>query len=115
MKEFVLIFRHSDTAKEKPTPEQVKERMAWLARIAAENKLADKGKNLSVGSAKTVRSTTLVTDGPYVEVKEFISGFMVLKAETIDEAVQFARANPIFKMGGSVEVREVIVPGSSPL
>lgn len=115
MKEFVLIFRHSDTARETPTPEQMKERMDWLARIAAENKLVDKGKNLSVGNAKTVRSKTLLTDGPYAEVKEFISGFMTLEAETIDEAVEFARMNPIFAMGGFVEVREVIVPGSNPV
>jgi hypothetical protein len=114
MKEFVLIFRHSDTARETPTAEQMKERMDWLARIAAENRLTDKGKNLSVGGAKTVRSKTIVTDGPYAEVKEFISGFMVLKAESIDEAVEFAKMNPIFAMGGFVEVREVIAPGSSP-
>jgi len=89
--------------------------MDWLARIAAENKLADKGKNLSVGSAKTVRSKTFVTDGPYAEIKEFISGFMMLKAESIDEAVEFAKSNPIFEMGGFVEVREVIVSGARPV
>lgn len=115
MKEFVLIFRHSDTARETPTDEQMKERTDWLARIAAENKLVDKGKNLSVGSAKTVRSQTLLTDGPYVEIKEFISGFMILRAESIDEAVEIAKKNPVFAMGGFVEVREVIAPGSSPV
>lgn len=30
-----------------------------------------------------------------------------MQAETIDEAVEVAKANPIFKIGGSVEVREI--------
>ena len=34
MKEFVLIFRHTETAGETPTSEQMKERMEWLARLA---------------------------------------------------------------------------------
>ena len=114
MKEFVLIFRHSDTARETPTAAQMKERTEWLERIAAEGKLVDTGKNLSVGNAKTVRSEAMVTDGPYAEIKEFISGFVTVRAESMDEAVAFAKANPVFALGGFVEVREVIVPGSDP-
>lgn len=108
MKEFALIFRLNNVSDAKPSPEQIQERMNWLASIAAQNKLADKGNTLSVGSAKTVKPGNVITDGPYTEIKEFISGYVIVKTETIEEAVDLAKANTIFKIGGSVEVREVI-------
>mgnify|MGYP001190355814 CR=1 FL=1 len=110
MKEFALIFRLKDLADFQPSPEQMQERMNWLASIAAQNKLVDKGNTLLpiAGSAKTVKADDVVTDGPYTEIKEFISGYIVVKAETIDEAVAMAKGNPIFKVGGNIEVREVL-------
>jgi len=110
MKEFALIFRLKDISDFKPSPEQMQERMNWLAGLAAQNKLADKGNTLmpTPGSAKTVKPNNVVTDGPYTEIKEFISGFVVVKSETIDEAVELAKGNPIFKIGGNIEVREVL-------
>lgn len=111
MKEFALIFRLKDIADFKPTPEQMQERMNWLAGIASQNKLVDKGNTLLPGaaSARTVKPNNVVTDGVYTEIKEFISGYIVVKADTIDEAVEMAKANPIFaQVGGSIEVREVL-------
>lgn len=110
MKEFALIFRLNDNSDFKPSPEQMQERMNWLASIAAQNKLVDKGNTLLPipGSAKTVKPDNVVTDGPYTEIKEFISGYIVVKAESIDEAVEMAKENPIFKVGGNIEVREVL-------
>jgi len=110
MKEFALIFRLNDVADFKPSPEQMQERMNWLAGVAAQNKLVDKGNTLLPipGSAKTVKPDNVVTDGPYTEIKEFISGYIVIKADTIDEAVEIAKGNPIFKVGGNIKIREVL-------
>jgi len=111
MKEFALIFRLNDIQDFKPSPEQMQERMAWLASIVAQNKLVDKGNTLlpAPGSAKTVKPNNVVTDGPYTEIKEFVSGYVIVKAENIDEAVEIAKANPIFhQVGGNIEVREVL-------
>jgi len=111
MKEFALIFRLKDIADFKPSPEQMQERMNWLGSIAAQNKLVDKGNTFlpTQGSAKTVKPNNVVTDGPYTEIKEFISGYIVIKADNIDEAVEIAKANPIFdQVGGNIEVREVL-------
>lgn len=111
MKEFALIFRLKDIADFKPSPEQMQERMNWLAGIASQNKLVDKGNTLLPipGSAKTVKPNNVVTDGPYAEIKEFISGYIVVKADNIDQAVDMAKANPIFEqVGGSIEVREIL-------
>ena len=89
----------------------MQERMKWLGGIASQNKLADKGNTLLpiAGCAKTIKADKVVTDGPFTEIKEFISGYVVVKAENIDEAVEMAKANPIFEqVGGSIEVREVL-------
>ena len=111
MKEFALIFRLKNIADFKPSPEQMQERMNWLGSIAAQNKLVDKGNTLLPlpGSAKIIKADNIVTDGPYTEIKEFISGYIVIRANNIDEAVEIAKANPIFdQVGGNIEVREVL-------
>ncbi|WP_129717372.1 YciI family protein [Pedobacter sp. SYP-B3415] len=110
MKEFALIFRLKEGTNIKPSPEQMQERMAWLAGIAAQNRLVDKGNTLLpvAGSAKVVSGDDIVTDGPFTEIKEFISGYIVIRAASIDEAVELARGNPIFKIGGSIEIREAL-------
>lgn len=108
MKEFVLIFRLSNVEDFKPSPEQMQERMNWLAGIASQNKLVDKGNSLSPVNARTVRPDNVVTDGPYTEIKEFIAGYVIVRADSLDDAVELAKGNPVLKTGGNVEVREVI-------
>jgi hypothetical protein len=50
----------------------------------------------------------VVTDGPYAESKDLVTGSLVLQAASLDEAVQLARDCPVFDFGGSVEVRPVV-------
>ncbi|WP_143305403.1 YciI family protein [Chitinophaga vietnamensis] len=111
MQEFMLIFRNSDHAHQQPSPEVLQERMEWLDKIVAQQQLADQGNRLSSSLAKTVKPGAVVTDGPYTEIKEFISGYVVVKTHTLEEAVELAKANPILKYGGSVEVRAILRPG----
>jgi len=108
MNEFMLIFRLEKNTP--PSPEQIQERMNWLAGIAAQGKLVDKGNTLSAANAKTVRSRVSVTDGPFTEIKEFVSGYIIIRTDTIDDAVEIAKANPIFSLGGNIEVREILRP-----
>ncbi|TDQ79346.1 YciI family protein [Sphingobacterium yanglingense] len=110
MKDFMLIFRLKDVADFRPSPEQMQERMNWLASIAAQEKLVDKGNTLlpTMDAGRHISADQVVTDGPYTELKEFISGYIVIRTDTIDEAVEIAKQNPIFKIGGSIEVRELL-------
>jgi len=114
MKEFVLVFRNSNNPDFKPSPEQMQEVMStwmnWMGGIAAQNKLANSGNRLSVTNAKTVKPNSVVLDGPYTEIKEFINGYIVVKTANIDEAVDLAKGCPILKVGGNVEVRAVVTP-----
>src|SRR5690606_24361348 len=111
MKEFVLIFRLKDISDFRPTPEQMQERMNWLAGIASQNKLVDKGNTLLpfAGSAKNVKFTMEGTDGVCTEKNEFVSGYVVVKYVTIDGAVEIAKAYPLFdRVGGNIDIREVL-------
>jgi hypothetical protein len=65
----------------------------------------------STRDATTVRvrdDETLVTDGPYAEVKEALGGYFVLEVDTMDEAVDWAARIPGAEHG-AVEVRPVFV------
>jgi hypothetical protein len=58
---------------------------------------------------KTVRGRErTVTDGPYAESKDLVTGSLVLEATSLDEATELAKDCPVFEFGGSVEVRPVI-------
>jgi len=62
-------------------------------------------------TATTVRvqdGKTLVTDGPFVAVKEALGGYFVLEADDLDAAIEMASRVPAARLGGAVEVRPVV-------
>jgi hypothetical protein len=61
--------------------------------------------------ATTVRvqdGRTLVTDGPFVETKEAIGGYLVFEAGDLDAAIELAARIPAARLGGAIEVRPVV-------
>jgi hypothetical protein len=85
---------------------------AWFERWEKAGKIASGGAELdTVRKARTIRAgadgALVVTDGPYLELKEVVGGFVVLNADDIDEAVAIASEWPI-SGASSVEVRPVI-------
>jgi hypothetical protein len=62
-------------------------------------------------SATTVRvqnGEALLSDGPFVDAKEYIGGLFVLEADNLDEATALAARVPAARMGGAVEVRPIV-------
>jgi hypothetical protein len=62
-------------------------------------------------TATTVRvqdGKTLTTDGPFVETKEGIGGWLVFEADDLDAAIELAARIPAASMGGAIEVRPVV-------
>ncbi|HOP99002.1 MAG TPA: YciI family protein [Verrucomicrobiota bacterium] len=60
-----------------------------------------------LGGGKVVTAER-VTDGPFAEAKEIVGGFMIVSADTLEEAVEVARQSPgTWSPGSSVEVREI--------
>ena len=68
-----------------------------------------------VSTATTVRvrgDETLVTDGPFAELKETIGGYYVFECDSIDEACRWAAKIPAARHG-AIEVRPVYVDGGA--
>jgi len=110
MNEFILIFRHEDGLKV-ASPEQIqiwmKQTRDWMGVIAAQNKLSG-GIGLPFAEARVVHPHNIVTNGPFGEIKETIGGYIIVKADSVDEAVEFAKGCPVLQgEGNSVEVRKI--------
>jgi len=113
MDEYMLIFRHEDGHKI-TSPEQIqiwmKQTMDWIAGISKEGKFVQ-GNGLLFDDARVVQnknSKNIVTNGPFGDIKETIGGFMVVKADSIEEAVEFAKGSPVLQgEGNSMEVRKI--------
>ena len=113
MNEYALIMRHED-GQMIASPEQMqawmKQTMDWIGGIAAQNKFVS-GTGLPFDGAKVVttkNSKPVVTNGPFGDIKETIGGFIVVKADTIEEAVEFAKGCPVLQgEGNSMEVRRI--------
>jgi hypothetical protein len=62
-------------------------------------------------TATTVRvqdGKTLTTDGPFVETKEALAGYLLFEADDIDAAIELAARIPAARLGGAIEVRPVV-------
>ena len=110
MEEFALIMRHEDGHKV-ASPEQIqhwmKQTMDWIGGIAAQNKFSG-GNGLPFENSKVVWHNNVVTNGPFGDIKETIGGFIIVKADSVDEAVEFAKGCPVLQGdGNSVEVRRI--------
>ncbi|HTR80651.1 MAG TPA: YciI family protein [Bacteroidota bacterium] len=113
MEEYILILRHQDGQKI-ASPEQMqiwmKQTMDWIGSIAAQNKYIG-GNGLLFDGARVVRlkdAKKVVIDGPFGEIKETLGGYMIVKADSFDEAVEFAKGCPVLQgEGNSVEVRKI--------
>ncbi len=111
MKEFILLFRGGNTREVEQSPEQVQAYMQkwveWMGGITQQDKFV--GAQPLISTGKTISGTKkVVSDGPFMEGKELIGGYLICKADNYDEAVEISMGCPILEHeDGSVEVREV--------
>jgi len=80
---------------------------AWKEKF--KDNIVDMGGQLKPGGKIVTASG--VTDGPFIEVKEIVGGFMIVAAESYERALEVAREGPgVMMPGSSVEVREIASP-----
>ena len=110
MKEFMMIFRNEPPTGEMPNEEQMTAVMNhwqdWIKSLATKGNFSGTGRLLPEG--KLLRPGQVITDGPYAEVKEMVGGYVIVKADSFDKAVELARECPNLAYGGSVEVRSMM-------
>ncbi len=112
MNEFLLVFRNDATASQiQMSPDQMqtmmKTWMDWIGGIAAQNKLVSPGNRLAP-NGKVLSPNNVVTDGPFVEIKEAIGGYIIVKADSLEEATALSHGCPILDVNGTVEIRMII-------
>jgi hypothetical protein len=111
MPKYLCVQRSLPTASDaKPSPAEMQEMYgkfsAWMEKW--KDALVDPGGRL--GGGKLVASED-VKDGPFVEVKELVGGYMIVSAETLDQAIEVARGCPgLVRPGSGVEVIEILSP-----
>jgi hypothetical protein len=115
---YMLLIHQGDT----PTPDDPE---AWSRLSEAEQQQvwADYGalnqtpgvesgvRMAAPAMATTVRvenGQTLTTDGPFVEMKEALGGYLFYEADDLDAALALAARIPAARMGGAVEVRPIV-------
>jgi hypothetical protein len=106
--EYLLLFRNTSWHKGL-SPEEIQQNLdrftAWFKQLRNGGKF--KGGGPLVDDGKIVTDRKVVTDGPYTESKEAIGGFLVIRADSLERAVQIAEECPGLKYGQTVEVRAI--------
>ncbi len=113
MSEFVYLFRTTEAEQREAmgTPEQAQQSMqawmAWIGGLEAKGHLKNRGQPLDRTGRVVRGKKRTVTDGPYIESKDIVLGFIVVEARDLAQAVELASACPMLEGVGSVEVRPV--------
>ncbi|WP_341227471.1 hypothetical protein [uncultured Arcticibacterium sp.] len=109
LKEFMLLFR-LNPSHAAPSPEQLlqtqKQWSDFIANIAMQGKLVS---THQLGfDGKQITADYSIKDEINICQHESMSGNMILKAPTLERALQLAKKCPILLMGGTIEVRNII-------
>ena len=110
---YMLLIHHGHSAADNAAWEALTEaeQRAVYADYAAVNETpgVTPGEGLDAAeTATTVRvenGKALVTDGPFVDIKEAIGGFLFFEADDLDAAIELAAKIPAARLGGAVEIR----------
>lgn len=114
MSEFVFLFRTSaaEQSEHMGTPERAQKSMegwlVWMRELEEKGALKDSGQPLDRAGRVVRGSRKIVTDGPYLEAKDLIAGYIVVEARDIEEATELSLGCPMLAGAGSVEIRPVM-------
>jgi hypothetical protein len=114
MAKFMFIFRGGGYATPgNISPTEIQQHLAkwnaWTNGLLEAGRLAGAQPLEHPATGKTIRGRDrIVTDGPYAESKDLVSGTLVVEAASLQEAAELARDCPIFEFDGSVEVRPAL-------
>jgi hypothetical protein len=111
MKNFALLFRQPsyDYSNTSPADMQAlsKRWKEWAEGIIAQGKLVENGPRLAM-EGKVLKAGGVITDGPFVEIRERLGSFIIVKADSLEEATTLAHGCPALDANGSVEIRPIL-------
>jgi hypothetical protein len=116
---FMLIFRGGAASGQVLSPSELQAHVEkwyrWSDELARQGRARGSGTALGNPGATVRGHERVVTDGPYAESKDLVTGSMIVEAACLQDAIGVARTCPVYEFGGSVEVRPVQdLPDRSP-
>ncbi|MEP7376699.1 MAG: YciI family protein [Chitinophagaceae bacterium] len=117
MKDFLLILKTEGSVWTDLSPEQLQKHMehgnTYISNLVKTGKLKN-ANPVDKGSRIVTESNGVMKDGPFNETKEVVAGYFLISATDINEAVEIAKANPIFKdIPTKIEVYPMMEPGGN--
>lgn len=111
MKEYLFLFRGGDGNTSQQSPENwqahMQKWMQWMGGLQEKGQLIS-AQPLDNGGKQISGIKKVITDGPFMEGKEIVAGYLMCKARFYDEAVAIAKGCPILEFeDGNVEVMEI--------
>src|SRR6185295_17653243 len=98
---------HAENAADsKEAMENMQAWMTWMQDLGQKGILVG-GEPLQPSGKQVNGKKKVVTDGPFIEAKEMVGGYLVVNAKDINEAVEISKGCPIFKEDGKLEVRPI--------
>ena len=108
-----VIWEGGDGAKSTTRDDAMAAMGGYVMELLGSGKLKGGGPLFPPAEGATVRKRrgrVTATDGPYIETKEVLGGFMIVEADSLAEAVELAKSAPAAEYG-AVEVRGMIPMG----
>ena len=110
MKDYLFLFR-GGLDFTKASPEQLQQAMMnwknWTEELTKKG-IYGGGERLTRNDAAIVKGNAKqVVNGPYTEGHEMIGGYINIKADHLQQAIEISKGCPIFNFDGNVEIREV--------
>ncbi len=114
--QFLLLLRQPHGSGPGPTPEEMKvimgRFMEWMKGLSAKGMVVGTNGLESAGTVLRGPRGATVSDGPFAEAKEIIGGYVLIRADNLNEAVEAARDCPGLDYQMAVEVRPVKTRGA---
>jgi len=105
MNQFLIIVKGCDHS---ASPEEMQKRLAifgeWVQNVVKDRYVT--GAPLEEEGTLLKSKTEVLTDGPFIESKEMISGYIIVKAADMAEAVEMTKECPLLEKF-QLEVRKL--------
>jgi len=107
---FMMVFRYAPQQNQEPTEKELNEMSQdwgqFIGNLAIKEKLVST-EQLGFEGVQILPNSSIIEE-VYTNDTIMVSGTMVVKANSIQEATELAKKCPVLKMGGTVEVRTII-------
>ena len=111
MEKFIYLFRGGENHAHNANDSEVAMKNmqawgAWMQDMQQKGILAG-GEPLQPTGKQVTGTKKVVTDGPFIEAKEIVGGYLIVNAKDINAAVEISKGCPVLDLDGKIEVRPI--------